>query len=119
MNHHPDRNSDTDSSADSHETFILYRQAFEQIVQQNSNKNTEPSVDPDVAPYFRDDFLAFDMDDKTRKEVIRVYETLSSGGKDKGGYWEMARQLAEREPSRPAQVQKLEQGVALRRRRKK
>ncbi len=124
MHSHPDRSSNNnngESSAEAHATFILYRQAFEQIVQQNSNliTNRESSLDPEIDPYFRDDHLAFDMDDKTRKEVIRVYETLSQGGKDKGGYWEMARQLAERESSRPVQVHRLDEGLTLRRRRKK
>ncbi|GAX15299.1 hypothetical protein FisN_8Hh404 [Fistulifera solaris] len=121
MHHHPDRNSISGSPADSQAAFIRYRQAFEQIVQKNSTKGISQSTsDPEIAPYFREDHLAFEMDDATRKEVIRAYETLSHGGKDKGGYWEMARQLAERESSRPAQVQRLEPGtVTLRRRRKK
>ena len=39
--------------------------------------------------------LAFEMSEQTRREVIHAYQTLSAGGKDKGGYWELARQLAE------------------------
>jgi hypothetical protein len=121
MHHHPDRNSNNRPSADAQAAFIRYRQAFEQIIQKNSMKGIdESSSEPEISPHFREDHLAFEMDDATRKEVIRAYETLSHGGKDKGGYWEMARQLAERESSRPAQVHRLEPGtVAMRRRKKK
>ncbi|GAX13375.1 hypothetical protein FisN_8Lh404 [Fistulifera solaris] len=121
MHHHPDRNGNSRSSADSQAAFIRYRQAFEQIVQKKSMKGTSESTsDLEITPYLREDHLTFEMNDATRKEVIRSYETLSHGGKDKGGYWEMARQLAERESSRPAQVERLEPGTAaLRRRRKK
>ncbi|KAL7567713.1 hypothetical protein ACA910_012048 [Epithemia clementina (nom. ined.)] len=41
--------------------------------------------------------LSFEMSESTRREVINAYKTLASGGKDKGGYWELARQLAEHE----------------------
>lgn len=41
--------------------------------------------------------LAFEMTESTRREMIRVHNTMAPGGKDKGGYWELARQLAEHE----------------------
>lgn len=97
MQYHPDLKDDKCD-----EQFIRIRQAFEQIV----NKDDESNIfvnDKDLEPYFRHhtrEFLAFDMDESTRKEVISVYENMSRGGNDKGGYWDMARQLAEREAAR-------------------
>ncbi|GKY94365.1 hypothetical protein MPSEU_000402400 [Mayamaea pseudoterrestris] len=107
--HHPDR-AETKSS----ERFIEVRQAFEEIVSNsnsngnNNNSTTTPngwsrehiqdwwkSQHHDAAT--TTDFVNFDMTDETRHEVIQVYRTMAAGGRDKGGYWDMARQLAERE----------------------
>jgi DnaJ-class molecular chaperone len=107
LQHHPDHSKQADTAA-----FIRIRQAFEEIVSQTSATSTEtygtatsPVVqtwksDAEFQAWFRQatgEFLAFDMNHDTRQEVIRAYRTMSAGGKDKGGYWEMARQLAERE----------------------
>ena len=115
MSHHPDRQESSSSSASScTKEFIRIRHAFEAIVakQKNGSSSSNNSIDDDddddefwrsdqdLYPYFAhstNEFLTFQMDDATRHEVIRVYETMSQGGKDRGGYWEMARQLAERE----------------------
>lgn len=107
--------------------FIRVREAFEKIVNDHKtgaagtpaertttdarkgSQDSDPAW-PDEAPTWSSDaefrewfrhetskHLTFEMCDKTRAEVIHVYKTMSQGGKDKGGYWEMARQLAERE----------------------
>jgi DnaJ domain len=107
--HHPDHSKTVDSVA----TFVRIRQAFEEIVSYKSNGSNDDGTswyDDKKPPVWRNDdefqkwfhdatgeHLSFDMNHQTRQEVIRVYRTMSSGGKDKGGYWEMARQLAERE----------------------
>jgi DnaJ-class molecular chaperone len=106
MRYHPDLSRTATTGDD----FVRIRQAFEQIVNNDDkdedDDNTSPAnwmEDVDLEPYFRhrtNEFLTFDMDDQTRKEVIQVYKTMSRGGNDKGGYWEMARQLAEREEVR-------------------
>jgi DnaJ-class molecular chaperone len=108
LQHHPDHSKQANTAA-----FIRIRQAFEEIVSQTSATSTDTSVGTTTSPvvqtwksdaefqaWFRQatgEFLAFDMNHDTRQEVIRAYRTMSAGGKDKGGYWEMARQLAERE----------------------
>jgi hypothetical protein len=106
MRYHPDLSKNATTG-----DFVRIRQAFEQIVNNDDKDNDDTDdnspanwmEDVDLEPYFRhrtNEFLTFDMDDQTRKEVIQVYETMSRGGNDKGGYWEMARQLAEREAVR-------------------
>jgi hypothetical protein len=71
--------------------------------QQQPDNNENWMQDADLEPYFRhrtNEFLTFQMDETTRKEVIHVYNSMARGGNDKGGYWDMARQLAEREAVR-------------------
>lgn len=95
--------------------FIRIRQAFETIRNSILDPDSVESDIDDVSTTFDDwtaeelrewykqetgEWLTFDMCERTRHEVIHVYNTMSQGGKDKGGYWEMARQLAEREESR-------------------
>jgi hypothetical protein len=46
------------------------------------------------------------MEDATRREVAHVHATLAPGGLDRGGMWELARQVAaagntEHDPVRP------------------
>lgn len=100
LKHHPDR--ETGSA----EEFVRIREAFEAIVDsggEGNPHNSEGWSQEELREWFHEetgDFLAFDMSEATRKEVIHVYNTMSQGGKDKGGYWEMARQLAEREQFR-------------------
>jgi curved DNA-binding protein CbpA len=103
--HHPDHSKLPDSASE----FIRIRQAFEQIVscigtveKANDIQENNPiwESDADFNEWFNiatGEYLAFEMNHQTRKEVIHVYRTMSSGGLDRGGHWEMARQLTERE----------------------
>jgi DnaJ-class molecular chaperone len=106
MAHHPDQ-----SSSGSGEAFLRVRAAFEQIVATLKDANTEGRGDDQRQPvrmyqseqefqaWFRSEtqqFLSFKMSDATVNEVVNVYKTMTSGGKDKGGYWEMARLVTER-----------------------
>lgn len=110
LQYHPDHNKNNKSNEDnkSTEEFIRIRKAFEQIV--SSKSTSEKYNAEDDRPVWRNDeefyqwfqqvtseHLTFEMNHQTRQEVIHVYRTMSSGGRDRGGYWEMARQLAERE----------------------
>jgi DnaJ-class molecular chaperone len=106
LQHHPDHSKSINSTV----AFVRIRQAFEEIVSyQNDNINNTTghdkacktwSSDSEFYEWFKKEtgeHLAFDMNHETRQEVIHVYRTMSSGGRDRGGYWEMARLLAERE----------------------
>jgi DnaJ domain len=103
LKHHPDHSKSPDSTSE----FVRIRQAFEQIVSSSGEKpndiNTNSPIwetDADFYEWFKmstGEYLAFEMNHQTRKEVIHVYRTMSSGGLDRGGHWEMARQLTERE----------------------
>jgi len=115
MQHHPD-SSNNNNGGDT-TIFVRIRQAFEEIVQdhkkgggatsrdntawQNAASHTSWKNEAEFQEWFRQEtsnHLTFDMSDATRQEVIRVYRSMSNGGRDlRGGYWEMARQLAERE----------------------
>jgi hypothetical protein len=113
LEHHPDRAEANGSapSQSSPDRFIQIRQAFEELIGKSNNSShrqrtsTPKGWSPDeLQDWWKSqdeaatkDFLTFEMSDATRQEVIQVYRTMSAGGKDKGGYWEMARQLAERE----------------------
>ena len=124
LKHHPDRsyhdnNSTTTNSKETNTAmFIRVREAFEKIVHdhktgaaggppdpaESSNSDAWPekawTSDAEFRAWFRHEtsqHLTFEMCDETRAEVIRVYKTMSRGGNDRGGYWEMARQLTERE----------------------
>ena len=46
--------------------------------------------------------LSFYMDSATRKEVAAVVATMSQGGLDKGGMWDMARMIARDEAENPS-----------------
>ena len=103
LKHHPDHSKSPDSTTE----FVRIRQAFEHIVSisgtSSNAANTKSRVwetDAEFYEWFKmatGDYLAFEMNHQTRKEVIHVYRTMSSGGLDRGGHWEMARQLTERE----------------------
>lgn len=101
--HHPDSRTDDDNdSSQSVQDFVKVRQAFETIRDRTFASTGGSSAHRDAWQVWHGkespvDFLMFDMNDKTRAEVIHVYKTMSQGGKDQGGYWEMARQLAERD----------------------
>lgn len=97
MKHHPDQSG-------SQEDFLLVRGAFEQIVASLNPKSDQSkpiyASEEEFNAWFRDEtqqFLSFEMNDATVNEVVKVFQTMSPSGKDKGGYWEMARLLAERQ----------------------
>lgn len=119
LEHHPDLSPDDGEGA---KKFISIRKAFETIRNEmlgidsdnpdsSGTAGEEDATSPfagwspeELREWYRQEtgeWLSFDICDKTRNEIIHVYNTMSAGGKDKGGYWEMARQLAEREASRP------------------
>lgn len=110
LKYHPDvlqLSTEEDKQA-THGTFIALQQAYDTIIKRF--KADCISLD-DSEAQFRDpsnikEFLAFDMDYETRQQVVDLYRsTKELHGEDdgqfflndKGGYWEMARQLAERE----------------------
>lgn len=103
--------------------FLKVRQAFEEILAQhdddnnngnggngNNNNGRRPKgwSTEDLQHWWQQEtgeFLSFEMSHSTRQEVIRAYHTMGPSDdvgpmRDKGGYWEMARQLAEREAAR-------------------
>lgn len=93
LQHHPDR------QGGNQEKFLRVRQAFETILKQKNEEKALYKNEKDFNRWFEEEsrqFLSFEMNDATVKEVVRVYRTMSSGGKDKGGYWEMARLITER-----------------------
>jgi hypothetical protein len=103
-----------DQEGGSAEAFIAIRGAYEAIRKEISVEDSSENHADDPSAYWSPAelqewfqretgaFLSFEMCDKTRKEVINVYKTMSHGGKDKGGYWDMARTLAEQEERRMA-----------------
>jgi hypothetical protein len=118
LQHHPDHSRRTDTGA----AFVRVRRAFEEIVSGRPTKDSDGDItdntdsaaatstvwksDAEFQEWFRaetGEFLSFDMTHDTRQEVIQAYRTMASSssslafGADKGGYWEMARRLAERE----------------------
>lgn len=98
MKHHPDQSG-------SEEDFLRVRAAFEQIIANlKSEKDRQPirmyRSEAEFRAWFRNEtqqFLSFEMSDATVNEVVNVYKTMASAGKDKGGYWEMARLVTERQ----------------------
>ena len=112
-----------DVEGGSADDFMKLRTAFESIVQAEKdkpgiNKNRqggrnsrssnnsggleeEEDFDPnDWQTWFRRRTgmdVAFDMTESTLREMIHSYKTMAQGGKDKGGYWDLARQMAEHE----------------------
>jgi len=105
LEHHPDRASQSDSTTDSSssvETFIRIRQAFEELTTNEDGTTTTVVgwTQEEIRDWYEhetgESLLQFEMTEQTRREVIHAYKTLSRGGNDKGGYWEMARQLTER-----------------------
>jgi hypothetical protein len=106
LRHHPDT-SDT-ASEEAHEQFVLIKTAFEEICCQrgfrggNEEETADDSEEENFWHWYHESghdtksFLTFHMTHDQLREVIRVHQTMSHGGRDRGGYWEMARQLAER-----------------------
>ena len=108
-NDHNDANVD-ENKRDAADEFIRLRQAFEAIredLDDGTARLTTDGEDNNVA-WSDDNYRAwfyeetghqdvmFKMDLATRKEVIDI-ATQSQGGLDKGGMWEMARNMAEQE----------------------
>jgi DnaJ domain len=111
--YHPDQ-VETGNAA----IFVRIREAFEEILaMSNKNKvsrndktttNNTPQHEWTSESAFQEwlkeematatkEFLTFRMDESTRQEVIAVHKEMVRGGNDRGGYWEMARLLAERD----------------------
>mgnify|MGYP005854382711 CR=1 FL=1 len=94
MKTHPDQ------QGGSAEQFLRIRQAFENIQQQRHGKGPPGWSANELKEWWEEEtgeFLSFSMNDDTRQEVIKAFNTMGPEGRDKGGYWEMARQLAERD----------------------
>lgn len=106
--HHPDRLQSSDGSEESAAMFIRIRQAFE-LIREGQNGEAESTGESqwskeDLEEFMNEqtaDFLSFKMDHDTRKAVIQTVTDLSPGGLDRGGTWEMARMLAQREKGAP------------------
>ena len=82
LEHHPDR------QGGNQEKFLRVRQAFDTIAEQQNEQKKLYQNEQDFNRWFEEEslqFLSFEMNDATVKEVVRVYRTMSSGGKDKGG----------------------------------
>jgi DnaJ-domain-containing protein 1 len=118
LEHHPDRDSG------STENFLKIRAAFEEIQQDQNGGNTDGSgradrkgggsgssggvpfgwTEDELREWYQEetgDFATFTITESTRQEVIEVYKTMLQSGKaPKGGYWDYARQLTEREALR-------------------
>ena len=87
--------------------FVKLRQAFETI-RENSDGSARLTGDSEASSWSDESFQAwfhnetghsdvmFTMDLQTRKEVAEV-ASLSQGGLDKGGMWEMARSMADQQ----------------------
>lgn len=116
LEHHPDR-----TRGGSADEFVRIRRAFEAIrnhVQQqqqqqqdnghgNNNVGSYPACwsAEEIQNWFHEetgDFLNFEMSHSTRSEVIQAFKDLGppSCGRGTGGYWEMARLLAEQDEHR-------------------
>jgi len=128
LDHHPDvRGGERQEKAvavaaaaeNENDAFIRIRLAFEAIREEmrysgddgggddnGIEDDDEPLTDwsaAELREWYRrqtGEWLTFEMCEQTRREVIAVYKSMSHGGKDMGGYWDMARQLAEREEAR-------------------
>lgn len=119
LEHHPDRDSG------STENFLKIRQAFEEIQQDQAGSDGSSSrggtgssnsggggggrtpsgwTEDELREWYQEetgDFATFTITESTRQEVIEVYKTMLESGKaPKGGYWDYARQLTEREALR-------------------
>ena len=112
LQHHPDRQGGgedkTPNTTDTTATFIQIRQAFE-VIREGKNGRAEATdesqwSEEDLREFMEEQttaFLSFKMDHETRKAVIQTVTDLSPGGLDRGGTWEMARMLAQREKGAP------------------
>ena len=111
LEHHPDTAHDKSLS---HETFASIRQAFESIRNDNGRATTADGVDNNNHTEWTDEsldswfyqetgqHLSFHMDSSTRQEVKEVAETMSRGGLDTGGLWDLANMIARQERNKTA-----------------
>ena len=107
LRHHPDHSKAPESTGE----FVRIRRAFEEItaVHQKRGNNVTSDINSNIPVWETEDefnkwlkmavgeYFALHVNRQTCDEIIHVYRTMSSGGLDKGGHWEMARQLTERE----------------------
>jgi len=119
LQHHPDRqeqdgnsggsnNAAASTSTENTTTFIQVRQAFE-VIREGHNGIAQAThesqwSDDELRKFMEEqtsEFLSFKMDHETRQAVIQTVTNLSPGGLDRGGTWEMARMLAQREKCAP------------------
>ena len=86
-----------------HDKFLTIRRAFESIQNHNGqavHQHDETSsvwTDETLATWFHQQTgqqLSFHLDSKTRRELTTVATTMSPGGLDRGGMWELARTVA-------------------------
>ncbi len=103
--HHPDHSKSPESTVE----FVRIRRAFEEItaIQLKRGNNFSSDINSNIPVWETEDEFNkwlkmavgeyFALHIQTCDEIIHVYRTMSSGGLDKGGHWEMARQLTERE----------------------
>ena len=108
LKYHPDVSENRDDDKDVEE-FIRLREAFEAI-QENSDGSARLTKDGDLSmsdeefhAWFYEETghhdVMFKMDLRTRKEVIEAATEQSQGGLDRGGMWEMARNMAQQQES--------------------
>jgi hypothetical protein len=127
LKHHPDTSPDTTESG---ETFWRIRAAFEAI--QNgatvARDSAEKWNDNDaLSNWFHEETglqFNFHMNAATRRELAHVATTMSPGGLDRGGMWEMARTVAQQKISAEDPVQitgtrKMNTTITKQRRRRK
>lgn len=96
LKHHPD----TSPNKSGH-TFASIRAAFEAIRNDEGRAalvGEAQWTDDSLSTWFHDETgqrLCFHMNSATRREVSHVANTMSPGGLDRGGMWEMARTVAQ------------------------
>ena len=96
LKHHPDT-----SPNKSGDTFARIRAAFEAIRDDDGRATLVGEAqwtDDSISTWFHDETgqrLRFHMNAATRREVAHVANTMSTGGLDRGGMWEMARAVAQ------------------------
>jgi len=122
LEYHPDTAASTGESSSSQkksttEIFFKIRHAFESIrsddqgnailveenirdLQEQNSSGSSRWTDEEMTAWFQQETgrkLSFYMDEITRQEVIHISKTMSRGGLDRGGMWEMAASLEREE----------------------
>lgn len=107
--HHPDTSNNKNSNQkdsdkdDPGNSFVRIRRAFESIENVNgqavhaTEENTTAWTDETLTTWFHQEtgqHLSFKMDASTRLQVANVSRTMSPGGLDRGGMWELAASVA-------------------------